>query len=243
MIISNYPFNRKNEKDQKWAENFGTHSDAMFCQHSFTNFCLTSAPTREEVWGLYLNWSEKQWDDGHIMVECVYNNMNTVGRSQPTFMFLRHFCPWECVYFVFQDIPAEGLLPGLPEVGFLCINQSFKCQSTGGSFPPHIWFLKISLLRAERVAHGDTQARDRADIFLQFTHIPCKSITYSSLSDFHFNPATPLLRRAFVNGNSWWSLTWVFEKAECIFSLIGLLELKRLTFSQQTLCTRAIQNI
>ena len=58
-------------------------------------------------------------------------------------------------------------------------NKPFKCQSTGGSFSPHIWLLKISQLRVEEAA----QAEDCGCFFfnfffilLQFTHISCSAI-------------------------------------------------------------------
>lgn len=78
-----------------------------------------------------------------------------------------------CVY-----VPAEGLLPGLPEVKFLCINQPLKCQSTWGG----------GLLQCVYI----------------FKHIPwnaisfyCQCPTYDflyCLSHFNFDPAKPLAR-------------------------------------------------
>lgn len=77
----------------------------------------------------------------------------------------KNICMSECAVslskFAFKDTSAEGLLPKLPRVIFLLVELTHSnVKALGKLFLPHIWLLKISLLRVELLTHCDTPANN-----------------------------------------------------------------------------------
>lgn len=82
-----------------------------------------------------------------------------------------------CVY-----VPAEGLLPGLPEVKFLCINQPLKCQSTWGGGFYNVFtflntFLETPLVFIVSVPHMTSYIASHILILIQQNHLRVQSIS------------------------------------------------------------------